>query len=81
MVREFVGGGVLGELSAAEDAEHRAEKHAERERWRATAAKLTELDAGVAQIQALATAVMGVALRSAGYHQHARGAWRRRRVR
>jgi hypothetical protein len=79
VVREYVGVGLVGELAAAADALRRAQRrataearHAEEAHWRAALAPLLEL----CQVSKLLTrSVMLVA----GFHQHARGAWRRRR--
>src|SRR5919112_522536 len=79
VVREYVGTGLVAELAAQQDAEARAEKLAEREqlqhevtRWTATSAPLT-------QLSQLLDGLTPAALIAAGYHQHHRGAWRKRR--
>src|SRR5687767_7847168 len=81
VVREYVGGGVKGELAAAEDAARRAQRHArdallraEKERWRAADAALDELDD-------LVRLLAHASLHAAGYHRHAQGEWRRRHER
>jgi hypothetical protein len=74
VVREYVGGGIVGRLGAAVDAHRRAERADER-------AALAELDALVEELDALAELVARAALIAAGYHQHARGPWRKRRTR
>ena len=78
-VREYVGGGWAGDLAAAEDAMHRearerawADRRTERER-------LAELDAPVEALDAQAETLYRAALVLAGYRQHDRGQWRRRR--
>src|SRR5262245_37542575 len=81
VVREYVGaaGSPMAEISAAEDAMQReareralADRRNERER-------LAALDAPVLALGALSEALLGAALVAGGYHQHARGGWRRRR--
>jgi hypothetical protein len=79
VVRQYVGGGVVGELAAAADARRRAERQAAKEarqaeddRWRQGLAVLQEL-CGTADL------FMRAALLAADYHQHARSCWRRRR--
>jgi hypothetical protein len=83
VIREYVGGGVAGELAADRDAQERRQRamlreraeHAfarERDRHRATDALLDALDAGCREL-------MRIELGRAGYHQHERGEWRRRR--
>ena len=79
VIREYVGTGLVAELAAQQDAEGRAEKLAEQEhlhheaaRWASTAAPLTELSR-------LVDGLTAAALIAAGYHQHHRGEWRKRR--
>jgi hypothetical protein len=78
IIREYVGTGLVAELAAQQDAEARAEKLSERVRvqqeeahWSSTAAPLTELSR-------LLDGLTAAALITAGYHQHHRGAWRKR---
>ena len=79
IIREYVGTGLVAELAAQQDAEARAQRLAERARlqhevtrWGAAAAPLTELSH-------LLDGLTAAALITAGYHQHHRGAWRKRR--
>jgi hypothetical protein len=79
IIREYVGTGLIAELAAQQDAEARAQRLAERKRlqqeearWASTAALLTELSR-------LLDGLTAAALTAAGYHQHHRGAWRKRR--
>jgi hypothetical protein len=79
-VRQYLGRGEVGELAAAADACRRAQRHiqaehqrAERVRWQAADQLLRELVGGVALLVRAAVLV-------AGYRQHARGEWRRRRM-
>jgi hypothetical protein len=80
VVRRYVGAGDVGELAAAADACRRALRHiqaeyqrAERARRQAAVQPLRQLDAGV-------DLLVRAALLDAGYRQHARGQWRRRRM-
>ena len=80
-VRRYVGGGQAAELAAAADdlcrltrAIHARERRAEQERLAAAAAPLLGL-CNVTDDLARA------ALLAAGFHQHDRGAWRRKRER
>jgi len=76
VVREYVGGGVLGELAAAEDAERRARlgrDRAERER-------MEEDDALVEGFCDTTDAIVRAACLAAGYVDH-RGEWRSPRAR
>jgi hypothetical protein len=79
IIREYVGTGLVAELAAQRDADARAQRLAERKRllheaarWASTAAPLTELSR-------LLDGLTAAALIAAGYHQHHRGAWRKRR--
>lgn len=79
VVREYVGGGVHGEVAAALDAGRRQE----RERARAAERQVQEQFRTAAlphqELERLTTALLRAALTDAGYHQHDRGAWRKRR--
>ena len=79
VLREYVGGGLVGELAAMQDAERRAEREAKASAWRKTAEQLAKLDASVASMGAVVKDATVAALQAAGYHQHDRGEWRRRR--
>ncbi len=79
VVREYVGSGELSLLSARLDAILRAERRAERERDKQQCQALQSEDEELrAYCQAVET-VLRDALTGAGYHQHARGEWRKRR--
>jgi hypothetical protein len=80
VVRQYLGRGEVGELAAAADACRRAqsrrqaeEQRVARARWQAADQLLRELVGGVALL-------VRAALLVAGYRQHARGEWRRRRM-
>jgi hypothetical protein len=79
VVREYIGGGVKGELAAKADAERRAAREAQAEALRAEgqrhAAAVDPLD----ELARLTDLLMRATLIELGYHQHARGQWRRRR--
>ena len=67
--REYVGSGLLAELAAAEDALHREARE-----------RLEALDAPLLALDALTGALYRAALVAAGYRQHKRGEWRKRRA-
>jgi hypothetical protein len=78
IIREYVGKGPEAELAAALDAERRRqrqalreERNAERRRWEAVSGALRPLT----QVSQL---LFRAALLAAGFHQHERGAWRKR---
>jgi hypothetical protein len=78
VIREYVGGGAVGELAAAADALRRAQRRAGREarrdeqaRWRAALGLLLELSDGTGLL-------VKATLLPAGFYQHGRSSWRRR---
>ena len=80
VVSEYVGTGLLGALSADMDAEERAERKAEREALLAEQERWDDVDAAVAQVCEATDLIARTALVLAGYHQHHRGEWRKRRT-
>lgn len=79
VVREYIGRGEVAELAAQSDAINHADREARREARRAEKAKLDALDASVQELDELANLLARAALLAAGYRQHNRGEWRRRR--
>jgi hypothetical protein len=78
-VKEYVGFGRIGEAAAKEDAERRAARTALRQ---AEQRRRQAFEAAQAQITTVcdeAGSILKEALQAAGYHQHARGYWRKRR--
>ncbi|MBF6590684.1 MAG: hypothetical protein IVW57_09155 [Ktedonobacterales bacterium] len=80
VVREYVGAGVVGELAAQRDELERAKRQAEAARLQRERAQLAERDALMRDYCQQVDALMRAELRAAGYHQHDRGEWRRRRA-
>ena len=78
--REYVGGGEVGRLVAEADAANRAERKANAAAWRAEKARMDAQESDVARLCGLADLVTHAALVVAGYHQHNRSEWRRKRV-
>jgi hypothetical protein len=78
VVREYVGGGLVGRLAAREDARRRAEREAQRQALREEAARLEALDAPLRELDSVCNLLARAALAAAGCHQHKRQ-WRRRR--
>ena len=81
VVREYFGGGLLGELAAEMDAEKRTERERQRQAWQSEREQFEALDEQVKEFDNACTAPMRDVLEQAGYHQHKRGEWRKRRVR
>jgi hypothetical protein len=80
VVREYVGGGALGELAACTDAEERERREAEASRERAEVQRLEELATPVLELCEVAEVLARAHLIAAGWHRH-KGEWRRRRER
>ena len=80
VVREYIGGGEVALLIAQMDAIDRDERKAKAAAWRAEKARLDAQEASVAELCSLADLVARAALTAAGYHQHHRSEWRRKRV-
>ena len=79
IVREYVGGGPLGELAAELDAEKRAERERQRQAWQAEREEFEAIDDQVKELDLVCASLMRNVLEQAGYHQHRRGEWRKRR--
>jgi hypothetical protein len=82
-VREYVGAGLLAQLQADLDEAERqeqVEKRAQdRARLHADEARYQPLDNQVQEVFSAAETLAKLALLTAGYRQHDRGRWRRRR--
>jgi hypothetical protein len=78
-VREYVGGGILGELAARLDAEERRRREEEQARRREERERLDALAAPVVELCKAAEVIACAALIVSGYHRHNRGEWRKRR--
>lgn len=79
VVREYIGRGRTVEMLADLDAAERARREAEREARRGERAEVDALDAGLDDLNRLADLLARAALVAAGYRQHNRGEWRRKR--
>ena len=81
VVKEYGGGGLMGHLAAEFEEERREERAARREYERGERERWAALEAPADELAMLTDALAGVALALVGYRKHARGEWRRRRVR
>jgi hypothetical protein len=81
VVREYVGGGLLGEVSAQMDAEERRQRVKEAALWSEERERLEALDGLTEELYEAAEVLSKAALLAGGYHQHKRGEWRKRRGR
>ena len=79
VVREYVGGGVLGELAARMDALERNRREEEAAAWKQERERIEALDNLTEELYEAAEVLAKAALVVAGYHQHKRGEWRKRR--
>src|SRR5262245_14327978 len=75
----YFGRGSAAEFVAVEDQLHRLERQEARERRQAALARQRAVDADLNRLCEMTSLLARAALLAAGYHQHARGAWRRRR--
>jgi hypothetical protein len=80
VVREYIGSGEEAELAAQVDAIKRTDREAEREARRVEKAELDALDAPLNELNDLADQLARAALMAAGFRQHKRGEWRKKRV-
>jgi hypothetical protein len=81
VVREYVGGGALGELAALMDAEERLRREEEMAAWREEQECLEELADLIDEFCEAVETVARASLLAAGFRRHKRGEWRRRRDR
>ncbi len=81
VVREYVGGGVLGELAARMDAEDRQRREEKAAAWREERERLEELAGLVDEFCEDVETMARAALLSAGFRRHNRGEWRKPRDR
>ena len=79
VVREYVGGGILGELAAQMDAERRRRRQEEETARREERERLDALVAPLEELCEAAEIIAHAALVASGYHRHNRGEWRKRR--
>jgi hypothetical protein len=79
VVREYIGGGERGEYAAAADAIARERREAERADHTRERRQRDTVEAQLMSWYAAVDAHLHQALTAAGYRQHKRGEWRRRR--
>lgn len=79
VVREYIGTGEVARLCALKDTIDRQEREAERDRQRAIRAEMDALDEAVERFEELTDQLTRVTLQAAGFRQHKRGEWRKRR--
>jgi hypothetical protein len=79
VVREYVGSGWIADMAAQLDAIERDEREAEARHRRAVRAEVHELTETLDALSARCDLLTRAALVAAGFRQHHRGEWRRRR--
>ena len=79
IVREYVGGGLVGQLSAELDDEERAQREETRRQRQSEREMLDELEQMASSCLDTVRGQVKSELTAAGYHQHKRGEWRRKR--
>ena len=79
VVREYIGTGPLAELAAKTDALKRLRREEEAKAWREERESLKALDQSVEELYEAAEILARATLLAAGYHQHNRGEWRKKR--
>jgi hypothetical protein len=79
VVREYVGSGRVAELAAQLDVIEREQRAADRAALRAERAELADLDAALGRVCQEAELLARAALVAAGFRQHKRGEWRKKR--
>ncbi len=79
VVREYIGGGMLGELAAQMDAIERERREERATRWKEGQEDLDALEAPVDELTEASDILVRAALLACGYRQHNRGEWRLRR--
>ena len=79
VVREYIGAGVRGEITALEDEYERRQREEEAALRREERERLEALDGLAEELYEAAEVLAKAALLGAGYYQHKRGEWRKRR--
>ena len=79
VVREYIGGGPLGQLAALQDEHERRQREEQAAHWREEQQDLDALEAPVNELSEASDLLVRAALLASGYRQHNRGEWRLRR--
>ena len=80
LVKQHLGWDETAKMQATIDDVNRKVRRAAEAAWQREKERLDELDEGVQQLHELADMLARLALIHAGYHQHDRGQWRKRRL-
>jgi hypothetical protein len=79
VVREYVGTGPLADLAAELDTEERWQREERRRAWREECERLEALEQSIEELCEASEILARATLVAAGYRQHNRGEWRKRR--
>lgn len=79
VVREYWGSGRLGELAAEMDQLESTRCEIDRLKWKAEKEEIEQVDRQIQKLEEMANELMSLELNVAGFHQHHRGEWRKRR--
>jgi hypothetical protein len=79
VVREYVGTGLSGQLAAQTDATEREQRRVEYARAAEVRLEAERHDEDLEAVDRLADLLVRAALVAAGFHQHHRGEWRKKR--
>ena len=79
VVREYLGGGILGHTAALQDAQERKRREEEAALWKDERDRLEALVVSVEDLCEAAEILYRAALLAAGFRRHQRGEWRRKR--
>jgi hypothetical protein len=79
VIREYVGGGALGEFAAWVDVEERRRREEEAAAWREERERLETLAGLIDELYEDIEIVVRSALLAAGFRRHKRSEWRRQR--
>jgi hypothetical protein len=79
VIREYVGGGVLGETAALEDEYERRRREEDAAFRKEERERLDALVEPVVELCEAAEVIASAALIAVGYYKHNRGEWRKRR--
>jgi hypothetical protein len=79
VVREYIGGGVLGEIAALQDEYERRQREVEAASEKEKRERLEGIMAPIDELCEAAEVLARAALVAAGYRRHKRGEWRKSR--
>jgi hypothetical protein len=79
VIREYIGTGPLGELAAKTDALKRHRHVEEAKAWREECEGLEAIDKALGELYEAVEILARATLLAAGYHQHNRSEWRKKR--